>query len=64
MSYHAPSAPKLEEPQDPLINMGQASQVIAQEKQKSGYLSTFLAAKRSDVKPQGFLSTTLGKTTI
>lgn len=65
MSYHAPKMDtKIEEPQKPLINMGQAQQAIDQERQKKGFLSTFLTAKKSGASPQGFLSSTLGNSGI
>lgn len=64
MSYRAPKAPVPEKPSDPLINMGDITGALKQERQKKGYLSTFLSEKRAGVKPQGFLSGTLGNTTI
>ena len=65
MSYHAPDVKTpVQEPADPLINMAEAGAMLKQERQKKGYLSTFLSAKRPGVKPQGFLSSTLGNTTV
>lgn len=64
MSYHAPKAPEPEKPLDPLINMKEMGAALKSESKKKGYLSTFLSQKRAGVKPQGFLSTTLGNSTI
>lgn len=64
MSYHAPSAPKPEKPAAPLINMGEMAQGLQAQRQKKGYLSTFLSGKQSGVRPQGFLSSTLGNSAI
>lgn len=64
MSYHAPKAPAPEKPLDPLINLKPAGEALEKEKSKTGFLSTFLTAKRSGVKTQGFLSGTLGNSTI
>lgn len=64
MSYHAPSAPKLEKPADPLINMAEIGAALKQERTKKGFLSTFLSSGRGVSKPQGFLSQTLGNATV
>lgn len=67
MSYHAPKMPSSqapEKPEDPLINMKEFGQALKNEKNKSGYLSTFLSQKRAGVKQNGFLSGALGNSNI
>lgn len=64
MSYHAPKAPEPEKPLPPLINMKEADQALAQERNKRGFLSTFLSRERSGVKSKGFISGTLGNSII
>lgn len=66
MSYHAPkvSSSAIQDPAEPLINMAQQDDALNKEKKKTGYLSTFLTEKRSNLKPKGYLSSTLGNTSI
>lgn len=65
MSYRAPKMEqKVEEPNDPLINMKEFGQALKNEKNKSGYLSTFLSQRRAGVKYNGYLSGTLGNSNI
>ena len=65
MSYHAPSAPKLEKPEDPLINMGEMGRAFDAERSKRGLLSTFLSGRRGAPKQSGGqLSSSLGNSNI
>lgn len=65
MSYHAPKMESLpQKPEPPLINMEGVGQAIRTEKNKRGYLSTFLSGGGSTVKQNGFLSSSLGKSNI
>lgn len=64
MSYHAPKAPEPQKKLDPVINMAEAGQALGLERQKKGYLSTFLSQKKAGVRAQGFLSGALGNSNV
>lgn len=62
MSYHAPKAKDVvQETPDPLINLGDTSAAVSNEKRKKGMLSTFMGNSMGNVRSAGFLAGLMNK---
>lgn len=62
MSYHAPKPDQtVTKTPDPLINLGDTSAVVGNEKRKRGLLSTFMGNSTSGSRSSGFLSGLINK---
>lgn len=47
MSFKTPSTPKVEKTPDPLINLGETSADVQNQRNKQGFLSSFLQGTRN-----------------
>lgn len=58
MSFHTPKTPSVKETPPPLINLGESSADVQNQRNKQGFLASFLQGSRN--RSGGFLSNALG----